>query len=298
MTERREPPPEPDDPATGLVRRLGFGSAVSIGLGSMIGAGVFAVVAPAAAVAGSGLLLGLIVAGAVALCNALSSAQLAAQFPTSGGSYAYGRAVLGEWPGFLAGWTFVIGKVASSAAMALTFATYLAPPGWVRPLAVVAVIALTVVNCLGVTRTATLAKVLVALSLVALAVVVTIGLGAPAPADAGPWSAPGERWTVHGVLQSAGLLFFAFAGYARIATMGEEVIAPSQDDSARHRDRPGGCPRRLPAGRDRRAPGPRDGEPGRQRRTAGSGGSWPARPGPSRWSNSAPRPPHWGRCWP
>ncbi len=228
MTERREPPPEPDDPATGLVRRLGFGSAVSIGLGSMIGAGVFAVFAPAAAVAGSGLLLGLIVAGAVALCNALSSAQLAAQFPTSGGSYAYGRAVLGEWPGFLAGWTFVIGKVASSAAMALTFATYLAPPGWVRPLAVVAVIALTVVNCLGVTRTATLAKVLVALSLVALAVVVTIGLGAPAPADAGPWSAPGERWTVHGVLQSAGLLFFAFAGYARIATMGEEVIAPTR----------------------------------------------------------------------
>ena len=96
----------------------------------MIGAGVFAAFAPAAAAAGAALLGGLVVAGFIAFCNATSSAQLAAQYPTSGGTYVYGRERLGEWPGFVAGWSFVVGKTASSAAMALTFATYAVPgPG-------------------------------------------------------------------------------------------------------------------------------------------------------------------------
>ena len=90
----------------------------------MIGAGVFSAFAPAAAAAGSGLLIGLALAAVVAYCNAVASAQLAAQYPTSGGTYVYGRERLGEWWGFLAGWGFVIGKTASCAAMALTFAAY------------------------------------------------------------------------------------------------------------------------------------------------------------------------------
>src|SRR4051812_535120 len=90
----------------------------------MIGAGGFAAVAPAAGAAGSGLLLGLALAAGVAFCNATASAQLAAQYPTSGGTYVYGRERLGEWWGFIAGWGFVIGKTGSCAAMALTFASY------------------------------------------------------------------------------------------------------------------------------------------------------------------------------
>jgi len=86
-----------------LARRLGLRDAVAIGLGSMIGAGVFAVWAPAAQAAGAGLLTGLVLAAVVAFCNATSSAQLAARYPTSGGTYIYGRERLGEWPGFLAG---------------------------------------------------------------------------------------------------------------------------------------------------------------------------------------------------
>src|SRR3954471_8060598 len=116
-----------------LDRRLGLGDAVLIGLGSMIGAGVFAAFAPAARAAGAGLLVGLAVAAACAYCNATSSAQLAAHYPTSGGTYVYGRERLGEWWGFLAGWGFVVGKTASCAAMALTFAAYAAPAGWQRP---------------------------------------------------------------------------------------------------------------------------------------------------------------------
>ena len=128
-----------------LVRRLGTFDAVVIGLGSMIGAGVFSAFAPAAAAAGSGLLVGLGLAAAVAYCNAVASAQLAVQYPTSGGTYVYGRERLGEWWGFLAGWGFVIGKTASCAAMALTFAAYAVPgPGWLeRPVAVLALLALT-----------------------------------------------------------------------------------------------------------------------------------------------------------
>lgn len=217
-------PPADDSAEPALARRLTLPDAIVIGLSSMIGAGVFAVWAPAAQAAGPGLLLGLLVAGAVALCNATSSAQLAAQFPHAGGSYLYGRQLLGEWPGFLAGWSFVVGKTASSAAMALTFSAYAVPTPWQKPVAVAAVVVLAVVNSLGVTRTVAIARVSVTIALVALAVAATIGFTHPLPtARAMPWDGnPG------GVLQSAGLLFFAFAGYARIATLGEEVVEPAR----------------------------------------------------------------------
>src|SRR6185503_5416552 len=155
-----------------LARRLGTFDAVVIGLGSMIGAGVFAAFAPAAGAAGALLLVGLALAAGVAYCNAVASAQLAAQYPTSGGTYVYGRERLGEWWGFLAGWGFVIGKTASCAAMALTFAAYAVPgPRWFeRLVAALAVVTLTGVNLRGITRTAGLTRILVAVSLVALAI--------------------------------------------------------------------------------------------------------------------------------
>ena len=160
--------------AAQLARRLGTFDAVVIGLGSMIGAGVFSAFGPAAAAAGASLLIGLALAAAVAYCNAVASAQLAAQYPTSGGTYVYGRERLGEWWGFLAGWGFVIGKTASCAAMALTFASYAAPGGgWERrAVAAGAVAVLTGANLRGITRTAALARVLVAAAIVALLVVV------------------------------------------------------------------------------------------------------------------------------
>jgi len=211
-----------------LARRLGTGDAVVIGLGSMIGAGVFSAWGPAAAAAGGWLLVGLLVAAGVAYCNAVASAQLAAQYPTSGGTYVYGRERLGPAWGFLAGWGFVIGKTASSAAMALTFAAYLVPqPGLAqRLLAVAAVIALTAVNYRGITRTAGLARFLVTLSIAALAVFVTVAASGGLARGSAP--AAGAAPGAYGVLQSAGLLFFAFAGYARIATLGEEVRDPAR----------------------------------------------------------------------
>lgn len=212
-----------------LARRLGTADAVVIGLGAMIGAGVFAAFAPAARAAGSGLLLGLGVAAVVAYCNATSSARLAARYPASGGTYVYGRERLGPFWGYLAGWGFVVGKTASCAAMALTVVAYTAPglqQPWRSAVAVAVVAALTAINYRGVRRSALATTVIVAISLLVLAAAVTAvavaGKGDPARLSPFPGTDAG------GVLESAGLLFFAFAGYARIATLGEEVREPAR----------------------------------------------------------------------
>lgn len=207
-----------------LARRLTTGDAVTIGLGSMIGAGVFAAVGPAAAAAGTWLLAGLAVAAFVAFANATSSAQLAAMYPESGGTYVYARERLGGYWGFLAGWSFVVGKTASLSAMALTFGVHVFPPG-ARPLAIAAVVALTAVNVRGVEKTARLTRLIVAIVLVGLAAAVAAALGGGQASPANLTTAvPGG---VAGILRSGGLLFFAFAGYARIATLGEEVRDPA-----------------------------------------------------------------------
>ncbi|WBB58152.1 APC family permease [Streptomyces sp. WMMC500] len=208
-----------------LQRRLGVLDSVVIGLGAMIGAGIFASLAPAADAAGSGLLLGLAVAAVVAYCNATSSARLAARYPASGGTYVYGRERLGEFWGYLAGWAFVVGKTASCAAMALTVGAY-AWPDHRNAVAVAAVVALTAVNYVGVQKSAWLTRAIVATVLAVLAAVMvtllTSGDTDTARLDVGADASFG------GVLQAAGLLFFAFAGYARIATLGEEVRDPAR----------------------------------------------------------------------
>ena len=209
---------------TELARRLGTTDAVVLGLGSMLGAGVFVVFAPAAAAAGGlGMLVALAIAGAVAFCNATSSARLAARYPKSGGTYVYGRERLGPFPGFLAGWSFVVGKTASCAAMALAIGAY-AVPRFANAVGVGAVLVLTGVNLLGVTKTAKVTRWLVAVTLAVLAIAVAAGLttGASSPAGLGGIT------DFHGVLTAAGLLFFAFAGYARVATLGEEVRDPER----------------------------------------------------------------------
>jgi basic amino acid/polyamine antiporter, APA family len=206
-----------------LARRLTTSDAVVVGLGAMLGAGVFAAPGPAAAAAGSWLLVGLLLAAIVAYANATSSAQLAALHPESGGTYVYARERLGPYWGFLAGWSFVVGKTASLAAMALTFGAYLAPD-LARPIGIAAVVAMTAVNYRGVEKTARVTRLIVAVVLATLAaVVVAVAFGGEVAVSNLVADAPGGVW---GVLQAGGLLFFAFAGYARIATLGEEVKDP------------------------------------------------------------------------
>ncbi|MDT0331859.1 APC family permease [Nocardiopsis lambiniae] len=212
-------------PQTGPARALGTVDAAAIGAGAMLGAGVFSVFAPAAQHAGAWLPVAILIAGLVAYCNAVSSARLAACHPESGGAYVYGRARLGDLWGYLAGWSFVVGKIASCAAVALTFATYVLP-GWERPVAVAAVIVMTAVGHRGIRRSTFVVKTLLVVVLAVLAgIVVAMSmsgrLAAVAEIDGlGPW--PGS----FGVLGAAGMIFFAFTGYARVAALGGEVRRP------------------------------------------------------------------------
>lgn len=221
-----------------LVRTLGLGDATVVGLGAMLGAGVFAAFAPAARAAGNALLLGLAVAALLAMANALSSARLAAKYPESGGAYVYGRKRIGPLAGFVAGWGFVAGKTASCTAMALTFAQYVAgegaSPAQVKALAVAAVAGLTVLNGFGVKKSALVTRGIVSAVLGTLAlVVVAAWFGGTASAarlwpltGVGAGAVSGAGVDAAAVLEAAGFLFFAFAGYARLATLGEEVTEP------------------------------------------------------------------------
>ncbi|MBF9351141.1 transporter [Mycobacteroides chelonae] len=211
--------------ASGPLRReLGTFDAVMIGLGSMLGAGIFAALGPAAQSAGSALLLGLGLAAVIAYCNATSSARLAAVYPASGGTYVYGRKRLGEFWGYLAGWGFVVGKTASCAAMALTVGFY-AWPAHAHAVAVAAVVALTAINYAGVQKSAWVTRAIVAIVLSVLATIVVTAFGSDGIDVA---TLDITDVSITGVLQAAGLLFFAFAGYARIATLGEEVRDPAR----------------------------------------------------------------------
>ncbi|WP_214404828.1 APC family permease [Pseudonocardia lacus] len=211
-------------------RRLGTTDAVVLGLAAMLGTGVFAVWAPAAAAAGPWLLVSVLLAAVVAACNAASTADLAVAHPESGGGYVYGHERLSPGAGRLAGVAFVVGKVSSAAAAAGVFGGYVLPS---QPLtaAIPAVVVVSVLNSAGVRWTARGAYTLVGGTLVVLLAVVVVGLCGPGSEVPGPAPEPapgvGEP-SVLGVLTAAGLVFFAFAGYARIATLAGEVVDPGR----------------------------------------------------------------------
>ena len=256
-----DPPPPTGRPA--LARSVGLGGAIGIGLASMIGAGAFFVWAPAAAAAGELVLLALLIAAVVATLNAFSSAQLAMAHPTSGGAYAFGRRYAGPWIGFSAGWLFVVGKTASAAAIASVAAAYLGTAIGLdglqtRLLAAVLIAVFAALNMSGVRTTARVAITIVSIVLAGLAAwLVAVAVAGPptigwvenlgglpgqgagegavsvaivpsdaalelAPATVAPPAPTGPA----AILQAAALLFFAFAGYARMATLGEEVREP------------------------------------------------------------------------
>lgn len=213
------------EPAPELRRDLGLIDAVGIGFGAIIGAGIFVITGVAAGIAGPAFLLGLFIAGIAAAANALSSAQLAAEYPQSGGTYEYGYRVLGAWSGFTAGWLFLASKIAAAGTVALGLAGYLdglvagLPP---RGIAVAAVVVFTVLNYFGIRRSSRANLVIVGISLATLLTFVLFTAPSFSAGNLQPFAPAGLR----GTLQSAAILFFAYTGYARIATLGEEVSDP------------------------------------------------------------------------
>ena len=220
---------KPSDPARDATLRpqLRFFDAVATGLAAILGAGIFAVIAPAAKIAGPALLVSFVIGAFVALCNALSSTQLAAVFPRTGGTYEFGRRMLGPWWGFSAGWMFLVANTVGPGAIAIAFGGYLnAVAGEVpaRTAAVVAALAMTAVNAAGIRRSVRVTDVVVVLSVLSLLALVAIGLPGARASNLTPFAPSG----VPGILQATGLLFFAYTGYSRIATLVEEVHNPKQ----------------------------------------------------------------------
>jgi APA family basic amino acid/polyamine antiporter len=210
-----------------LKPQLGLFDAVATGLAAILGAGIFAVIAPAASVAGPSLLVALVIAALVAFCNALSSAQLAAAFPRTGGTYEFGGRMIGPWWGFGAGWMFLTANTVGPGVIALAFGAYFnAIAGAVpaRVAAVVAALAMTSINTLGIRRSVRVTDVVVVLSLASLLSVVAIGLPKGNLSNFAPFATGG----VAGTLQATALLFFAYTGYSRIATLVEEVKDPQR----------------------------------------------------------------------
>jgi APA family basic amino acid/polyamine antiporter len=223
-------------PPSSLARVVGVPGAVLMGLGSILGTGIFVSIGIAAGVTGPSVILAVAVAAAVATFNGLSSAQLAASHPVSGGTYEYGYRYLSPALGFTAGWMFLCAKSASASTAALGFAGYVlvavgASAATYRvALALVAVALLTAVVAGGMSRSNRANTVIVLLTLVAL--LGFVGFGLPTALDGAGTNLDnffgGNRQGsgASGFLHATALMFVAYTGYGRIATLGEEVRDP------------------------------------------------------------------------
>jgi APA family basic amino acid/polyamine antiporter len=219
-----------------LRREIGIGGATMMGLGSMVGTGVFVSIGVAAGVAGPAVILAIVLAAAVAACNALSSAQLAASHAVSGGTYEYGYRYLNPMLGFTAGWMFLWAKTASAATAALGFAGYaLRLTGndltWMPMLAIGAVALFTILVLSGIRRSSLANVLIVSVTLLALGSFVLFGLPNAVAGGTGNLTPffPGKGGeALEAFLHAAALMFVAFTGYARIATLGEEVAEPKR----------------------------------------------------------------------
>ena len=211
-----------------LVRSTALFGAVILGLGSIVGTGAFVSIGFGYALAGEWLLYAILLAAFVALCNGLSSAQLAAVHPVSGGTYEYGYKFLNHDLGFVAGWFFIAAKSASAAAAALASAwlmnQYLGWPEWaVTSIAIGFIVFLTALVLAGLRRSNQVNALLVGLAIASLIVFVVWSAQAPRPAA---FVRDSAEFSLRDFLAAAGLLFVAYTGYGRIATMGEEVQEP------------------------------------------------------------------------
>ena len=210
-----------------LIRSLTLIDAVGVGLGAIIGAGIFVVTGIAAGVSGPAFLIGLLIAGIIATFNALSSAQLAAVYPNSGGTYEYGYILLNSTFGFSAGWMFLISKLASAGVVAIGFGSYfyqLFPLGSPIIFSVLAVFFLTFANIFGIKKAGILNLIIVAVTVFSLLYLAASGIPEIKIENFKPFAPFG----ISGIAEAAALLFFAFTGYARIATLAEEVVEPKK----------------------------------------------------------------------
>ncbi len=224
-----------------LKRQIGLKGAVLLGLGSIIGTGVFVSTGLVAGIAGPAALIAVLIAGLLALCNAFSSAQLASNFPTSGGSFEFGYRMISGPVGFTAGWMFLVAKSASAATAALGVAGYflrflpVEHGGLVLPFAILVIVLVTGIVLNGIRSSNVVNFLLVSISLASLGFFALAGI--PVMMETG-WSNLQPFWgmeqastgdIISGILHATALMFVAYTGYGRVATLGEEIIEPQKN---------------------------------------------------------------------
>jgi len=205
-----------------LKRELGLPESIGIGLGAIVGAGIFAVVGEAIDIARESVLLAILIAAAMAYCNAMSSAWLAAKYPEAGGTYIYGRKALSPSLGFIAGAMFLVSKLfaAGVVAAALGQAAYVAFGGAATYWAFAGVTLAVALNLIGVQKTGWVNLAIVAIGVGGLTLFVAVGRDRA-------WDfARASSFEFGDALRAAPIIFFAFTGYARLATLGGEVRDP------------------------------------------------------------------------
>ena len=210
-----------------LHRVLGLGDAVAVGIGAIIGAGIFVVSGTTASIAGPAMLVSLLIAGLAASFNGLSSAQLASKFPRAGGTYEYGYEMIHPLAGFSAGWMFLISKLSGGGVVALGFGSYLQklfPALDVRWTATFTLLVLVLANIAGINKAGVLNRIIVTITVLSLLYFILSGLFTFDITHLRPFAPMGFE----GIAEASGVVFFAFTGYARIATLGGEVKNPKK----------------------------------------------------------------------
>ncbi|HUL39571.1 MAG TPA: amino acid permease [Methanomassiliicoccales archaeon] len=209
-----------------LQRTLGLFDAYAIGLGAIIGAGIFVVTGVAANLAGPALLLSLIIGAAVSAFTAISFAELAMRIPKEGGGYEFAHELVSPFGGFLSGWMWILSNVLTGTAVAIGFASYLAifVPLPVNVMAALACLGVMAVNLWGIRESTTFNDLLVVFKVAVLLIFVAIGIFLVHPENFAPFAPNGTL----GVMQGAAIIFFAYAGFGRIAMISEEVIDPKR----------------------------------------------------------------------
>jgi APA family basic amino acid/polyamine antiporter len=239
----------------GLRRALGPLHLVLLGIGCILGAGIYVLPGTAAAnFAGPAVMLSFVLAGTACALTALCYAELASTMPVSGSSYSYSYAALGEVFAWGLGWILMLEYTLASSTLAVGFSSYLTsllrdfgivvPAALATPLvgaagspsvnlvAALAVAAVTAVLCAGVRQSAGVNAFLVVVKVAVLAVVITVGVGAIDPGNWRPFVPPHEGefafgWP--GILRAASILFFAYLGFETVSTAASESRNPQRD---------------------------------------------------------------------
>jgi APA family basic amino acid/polyamine antiporter len=214
---------------TELKRTLGLFDALAIGIGAIIGSGIFVVTGVAAGLAGPALLISLIIGVIISAFTALSFAELAEFIPKEGGGYEFAHELISPFVGFISGWLWILSNVVTGVVVSLGFASYLSLfipfPVNVNVIAALACLGVTLINYLGARDSSLINDILVIVKLLILGLFVIFGLGAVKLENFSPFIPNGGI----GIMQGATLIFFAYSGFARITMVSEEVRDPKKN---------------------------------------------------------------------